>query len=124
MAADKIKRVCVLMPPNLIPDWLDTAKDLYRSYKNVLKGRVVKIIEYSSDVQREKRDRTLRDTRKEGNPFLVIASNALLVSSKEPSIKNPLFPTGKDSGQYWDWVVIDEVSLIEGPLLLSKFSKL
>lgn len=70
-----------------------------------LKGRF-NIFVYSSKQKTEKRNEKLRETRDQGKPLLVIASNCLVTSGSRRL--NALFPTGKDKHQSWDWVIIDE----------------
>ena len=38
----------------------------------------------------------------------MVASNTLVHDPDCPRIKNPLFPTGKETGLHWDWVIVDE----------------
>ena len=110
MWSGDIKRVCVFVPPNLISSWYCEAMEIFQGYDRLK----CDIIKFDSKVEPYKRNQTLRKTRNKGGNLLVIASNCLVHVDhdykKISPIKNPLFPTGKESGLNWDWVVIDEVS--------------
>jgi len=102
MLESRIKRVCVLCPPGLVNTWYSEATTIFRGFTKLHGG--FDIIKYSSGLEAKKRNDLLRGTRRKGCPLLVIASNCLV----KERYKNPLFPTGKESGLTWDFVVVDE----------------
>lgn len=118
----------MLVPPSLISCWIREAKEICKGYTQ-LKGHL-DVMEYSSKHDRKKRDRMLRQIRKKGTPLLVIGSNGLFQKIDEP-INNPIFPTGRDFGCYWDIFVVDEAhsrakskTTVLGKALRNKRSKL
>lgn len=127
MQIGHIKRALVLCPAPLITVWYNEVKTVLGGFVK-LKGEF-DVVEYSARTAKE-RDYSLRQTRRKDKPLLVIASRDL-VGGNVPRSKNPLFPTGKDTGLTWDWLIVDEAhsrarnpKTVLGDALRNKSSKL
>eukprot|EP00977_Amphora_coffeiformis_P012854 scaffold3257_cov152-Amphora_coffeaeformis.AAC.3 len=106
LMSKKIKRVLALVPATLITTWVDEIKTLKCHYPRLFKDHL-KIVLYSSKLSAERRNKYLREKRKNNDPLLVLASTSLVPTNSDRA-NNPLFPTGRDSNMFWDWIVVDE----------------
>lgn len=87
--------------------WKDEIDELLRHYPREFSEGIVTV--YSSRETKEVRDGILRKDRKKKGPRVVLASTSLVDNSNRAN--SPLFPVGKDSGMFWDCVVVDEVRI-------------
>ena len=112
LMSGRIKRALALVPAALVTTWMDEIKTLKCHYPGFFK-KELKIVLYNSKVRADKRNRYLREGRKNNNPLLVLASTSLASTTGSDRAKNAIFPTGTDSKMFWDWIVVDEVRMVK-----------